>query len=250
VSQAYDPTLFEAFARIEPESFWFRARNRLIVSTLQRYFPGLSSLLEVGCGTGFVLAAIRAAFPSARLVGGELFAEGRALAERRVPDAQIVELDAERMPFSAEFDVLGCFDVLEHVPGDEAALAQMHRALRPSGGLVVLVPQHPWLWSSADEFAHHVRRYERHELTKKVERAGFRVLRETSFVSLLLPALVVSRLSGRVLRRDYDPWAELRPGRILNRGLERLLDAERRLIERGVSFPAGGSRLVVAEKIV
>ena len=55
MTSGYDASLYEAIARAEPESFWFRARNRLVVSTLRRHFPGAGSLLELGCGTGFVL---------------------------------------------------------------------------------------------------------------------------------------------------------------------------------------------------
>lgn len=248
MNEGYDPAFFEAMARVEPESFWFRARNRLIVSTLRRHFPELSSLLEVGCGTGFVLAAIRRAFPHARLVGGEPFAEGRDLALQRVPDAEIVELDATQIPFEAEFDVIGCFDVLEHVREDEVALAGMQRALRRGGGVVLLVPQHPRLWSDADRFAHHLRRYSRRDLRVKVERAGFDVLHETSFVSLPLPGMMLSRAARRAFGRPYEPWGELHPGRVLNAVLERALDAERRLIERGISLPAGGSLLLVARR--
>ena len=57
--------------------------------------------------------------------------------------------------------------------------------------------------------------------------------------------MVLNRSVRRVLRRPYDPIAELRPG-ALNGVFERLLDGERRLIERGVSLPAGGSLLLVA----
>ena len=68
-STGYDAALFDEVAELEAQSFWFRARNRLIVSTLRRHFPDARSILEVGCGTGYVLTALRAAFPEARLVG-------------------------------------------------------------------------------------------------------------------------------------------------------------------------------------
>ena len=247
MTAGYDPGLYEAIARAEPESFWFRARNRLIVSTVRRRFPGARSLLEVGCGTGFVLAGLHDAFPSLRLVGSELFEDGLQLARRRVPDAELVRLDALDMPFADEFDVVGAFDVLEHVDDDERALAGMRRALRPGGGLLLLVPQHPRLWSDMDTVARHVRRYTRRELAAKVGRAGFEVEEVSSFVSALLPAMVLSRAVRRVLRRRYDPIAELRPGP-LNGLFERVLDGERRLIERGVSLPVGGSLLLAARR--
>jgi hypothetical protein len=99
-----------------------------------------------------------------------------------------------------------------------------------------------------DDVAHHVRRYTRRELVAKVRAAGFRIERATSFVSSLLPAMVASRAARRLSPRPYDPVAELRPG-ALNGVFERILDGERRLIERGVSLPAGGSLLVVGRKV-
>jgi SAM-dependent methyltransferase len=249
VPDPYDVGLYEALAEAEPHSFWFRARNRLIVSTLRRHFPDARSLLELGCGTGFVLEALHAAFPALRLVGSELYEEGLAVARRRLPDVELVQLDARELPYRDEFDVVGAFDVLEHVDEDEAVLAEAHRAVRPGGGVVLLVPQHPRLWSAMDDVAHHVRRYTRRELVAKAVGAGFDVERVTSFVSSLLPAMAASRAARRLLRRPYDPVAELRPG-ALNGVFERILDGERRLIERGVSLPAGGSLLLVGRKRV
>jgi SAM-dependent methyltransferase len=231
---------------VEPESFWFRARNRLVVSTLRRRFPDARSLLELGCGTGFVLEALRAAFPEWRLVGSELYEEGLAVARGRLTGVELVQADARALPWRDTFDVVGAFDVLEHVEEDEQVLAQMHAASRQ--GIVVLVPQHPHLWSAMDDVAHHVRRYTRRELVGKVRAAGFHVEEATSFVTSLLPAMVLSRVARRISPKPYDPVAELRPG-ALNGVFERILDGERRLIERGISLPAGGSLLVVGRKL-
>ena len=245
----FDPAFFDRLPEVEPRSFWFRARNRLIVSVLRRHFSAAHSLLEVGCGTGFVLAGLREAFPAWRLVGSELFPEALEYARERLDGAvELVELDAREMPYEGEFDVVGAFDVIEHIADDEGVLSGMRRAVTGGGGLLLMVPQHPRLWSEADDLAHHVRRYTRRELVGKVRAAGFEVGSATSFVSSLLPAMVLSRLARRISPRPYDPVAELRPG-ALNAVFERILDGERRLIERGVSLPAGGSLLVVARKV-
>src|SRR5207245_7859412 len=158
------------------------------------------------------------------------------------------QMDARRIPFDDEFDVLGAFDVLEHIDDDGAVLAQMFQAARRGGGILLTVPQHPWLWSSVDAHARHKRRYTRRQLVDKVPRAGFTVARATSFVSLLLPVMLASRLGRRAGRRADDPLPELRVGGAVNAALAAVLGAERALIECGVSFPAGGSLLVVARK--
>jgi SAM-dependent methyltransferase len=243
-SGGYDPALFETIAAVEDESFWFQARNRLIVSTLKRYFPEARSLLEVGCGTGIVLAALHEALPGLQLVGLEPAAEGLAIARRRLPEqVELVRRDVLDLGGEEEYDVVGAFDVLEHVREDERALAAMANATRTGGGLILLVPQHPRLWSSADTRARHVRRYTRHELVAKVRTAGLEVLATSGFVSSLLPAAAAARAIGR----SRDAAAELRPP-LVNGLLERVLDAERRLVERGVSLPFGLSLLLVARK--
>ena len=156
-------------------------------------------------------------------------------------ETQLFEFDARNIPFEDEFDVLGAFDVLEHVDRDEEVLAGMHRSLREGGGTPLAVPQHPWLWSASDDYAEHKRRYTRAELTSKVARAGFTVRRVTSFITLLLPLMVASRVAERLSRRSYDPDREFQAARRLDRALERVCDAERRLIMRGIDLPAGGS---------
>lgn len=244
----YQPEAYAELAVLEAGNFWFRARNRLIVWVLRRHFPQLRRYLEIGCGTGFVLAGVADAFPQARLTGSEVFSAGLPYAAGRVEKAELLQMDARRIPYVDEFDVIGAFDVLEHIDEDEAVLGEMSRALRPGGGIIITVPQHPWLWSRQDEYACHVRRYRSGELREKVQRAGFRVEMQTSFVSLLLPAMLASRFAQRSAPADSGAMAELRLPRPLNLAFSAVMSLERWLIRAGVRFPAGGSLLLVAAK--
>jgi SAM-dependent methyltransferase len=243
----FKPEYFARLAAIEKANFWFRARNGLIQWALRNYFPDAKSFFEVGCGTGFVLAGIRETFPRMRLVGSEIFAEGLVFAKARLPKVEFYQMEARRIPFECEFDVVGTFDVLEHVVEDEIVLAQMFNAARPGGGLLVTVPQHRFLWSASDQYAMHQRRYNRAELRAKVESAGFQIERITSFNSLLLPLMIWSRLQ-RTREQDFQPWRELEISPALNQTLESILKLERILIRKGISFPAGGSLLLVGRK--
>jgi len=247
--EGYDPAHFSALAELESRNFWFRARNRLIVWALGRFFPGARRYLEVGCGTGFVLSGVAAAFPAMEIAGSEVAAEGLDFAAGRVPAARLVQMDARRIPFRAEFDVAGAFDVIEHIEDDRAVLRALREALVPGGGLLLTVPQHPFLWSEYDVHARHVRRYRAAELRAKLAETGFEIVKMTSFVTLLLPLMTASRLSQRKTRAGYDPLAELRIAPALNWVLEKALDFERLLIRAGIPFPAGGSLLVAARKL-
>lgn len=239
---------FEQLHALEDSHFWFRARNALLLAMLERFFPAASSFLEIGCGTGFVLSAVRRRFPGLRLAGSEVFASGLDFARGRLPGVELFQMDARRLPFDGEFDVIGAFDVLEHIEDDRRVLGEMFRACRAGGGVILTVPQHRFLWSVVDDYAYHKRRYARREMVEKMESAGFAVARATSFVSLLLPVLWFSRWRRGRRAAAFDPLAEYRLGRAANASLEAVMGAERALITRGASLPVGGSLLVIARK--
>jgi SAM-dependent methyltransferase len=238
----------EALAAAERVHFWFRARARLIAWSINRHFPQAASLLDVGCGSGGVLAELQTYCPQLTLTGAEVLLAALRYARARIPDVELLQVDVRRLPFEREFDVFCAFDVLEHLDDDERMLGEMAKAVRPGGGLVVTVPQHPQLWSRVDDYSRHRRRYRRSELVARVQRAGFAVQRVTSFVALMLPAMMLSRIRDRRQERPFDPRAELHIGAVANAIATLLSDVERYAIQLGVSWPAGGSLLLVAVK--
>jgi SAM-dependent methyltransferase len=144
------------------------------------------------------------------------------------------------------YDCIGSFDVIEHIESDELVLSNFHKALRSGGLLALTVPQHTWLWSAADAYAHHVRRYKRSDLLRKVRSAGFRIEYSTSFVSLLLPVMALQRVSSR--KKQYDPDSEFKISPLLNFLLYQVMQIELVLLRLGLRFPAGGSLLLLARK--
>jgi hypothetical protein len=91
-----------------------------------------------------------------------------------------------------------------------------------------------------------VRRYRRGELEGKLERNGFVVLFSSSFVSLLLPLMIVSRMISRLRGKDAEPGREFAIAPMTNRMLAAILRAEVRATLAGMRWPVGGSRVVVA----
>jgi len=246
--ESYDAERYQSVAAVERKHFWFRGRNELITQSLKKNFPDARSLLEVGCGTGQVLDNIHAAKPDMRLVGTEIHVKGLEFCRQRLPNAEFMQMDAREIPFADEFDLVCAFDMIEHVDEDDEVLAQMYQACRSGGGILITVPQHQWLWSYKDDFAHHKRRYSRKELLKKVSQAGFNVVTVTSFVSLLLPLMYLSRLWERA-PTQFEPQRELDISTRLNRIFDAVMRCEIALIRWGVSLPVGGSLLLVAKKI-
>jgi SAM-dependent methyltransferase len=244
--QGFSGDFFPLLRQIEQTHFWFLARNTLITWAIRRYFPAARTLLEVGGGNGQVTRAIQRACPEMRLTVSEVFLEGLVAARASLAGVDVVQADLLRLPWEGEFDLIGAFDVLEHVRDHGAAVAQMRRALRPGGGLVVTVPQHQWLWTEVDEVSRHERRYARRELVGLLKRGGFRVRRATSFVTLLLPAFIASRARRRTTPENTSQLFEISP--LVNAIAHSTMKVEHTMIRAGVSLPVGGSLLVVATR--
>jgi SAM-dependent methyltransferase len=247
-SEGFDADYHEVLDRAQERSFWFRSRNLLITDLARHWFPSAAKVLEIGCGTGYVLAGLQQALPQAAFSGSEVSAQGLVYAARRLgPDVFLFQMAAEAIPFADEYDAIAACDVLEHLQDDVRALAEIERALKPGGYALLTVPQHPMLWSDADVAACHQRRYRRRELAGKCAMAGLQVVMDTSFVSSLLPLMMMQRLV-RGHGKDYDLKSELTLPAWLDRSLFAILDVERRCIRAGLRFPVGGSRVVVARK--
>ncbi len=265
-SADYPVDSYDRLCRLEAGHFWFQARNRIIVRVFGRYLAhqdlahqGLAHqdlahqarprVLEVGCGTGFVLQRL-AAEGRYELTGLEEHLAGLRYARARLPSVAFVQADARDLPYEAAFDAVGAFDVIEHVGEDGAVLASIHRALKPGGIVVLTVPQHKWLWSATDEQAMHKRRYTRQDLSAKLVAAGFEILRCTSFVTALLPVMYLSRLAKRrraVTSAETDLY-ELEISPAANAVCSAAMRIDEALIGVGLSLPAGGSLLAVARK--
>jgi len=98
-------------------------------------------VLDVGCGTGILLAALLERFPGAKCVVEVDFAiEMLRQNARNLPDRRVSRVcaDAMRLPAaSGAFDLVLCFGILPHLHDGSAALAEFLRVLKPGGTLSV-----------------------------------------------------------------------------------------------------------------
>lgn len=248
MNTGFKPEYFGSLFEIESQHFWFQTRSQLILWALEKYFPDCKSFFEIGCGTGFVLSAVSKTFPKLELYGSDIYTASLPYASSRIKSAVLFQMDATAIPFKNQFDVIGAFDVLEHIKQDELALSEIYKAIKPGGGIILTVPQHQFLWSPIDEQACHERRYQAADLKNKVIKAGFQVLRSTSFVSLLLPLMMWSRHKLKKANSNTNPDQEVQVSPLLNKILKAILLLESSGIKLGLNYPAGGSLLMMARK--
>ena len=96
------------------------------------------SLLDVGCGTGFLIDLL-AKQRSARYCGADL-SDGmiRMAKEKRIEGAEFAVSSADKLPYPDEtFDIVTCSQSFHHYPYPEQAMREAKRVLKP-GGLYIL----------------------------------------------------------------------------------------------------------------
>jgi SAM-dependent methyltransferase len=117
--------------------------HRLIGDTIVELRP--VTFLDAGCGEGFVAAMLRRRLPELRLTGLDVDPSAVAVAAVRDPRGSFLAASLTALPFADKsFDVVGCFEVLEHLPGDgpELALRELGRVARKA--VVLSVPHEPF----------------------------------------------------------------------------------------------------------
>lgn len=94
-------------------------------------------------------------------------------------------------------DTVICLNVLEYLSDDCKALKNLYEMLEPGGNLILMVPQHKWLFGALDKKIGHNRRYDRDELSEKLASIGFELRKIDDFNrSGFLGWLLYSRLLG------------------------------------------------------
>lgn len=146
-----------------------------------------TTLLDYGCGTGFLLKHIQEKSPKLTLIGADISSEGLKRAKKNIPEARFIQLK-ENEPISLKdnsIDFITCLDVIEHVYDVEPFIENLHRVLRPKGKMVISTPYHGLIKNLVvstiafdtvfDPVGPHIRFFTTKSLTKCLTKAGFKI---------------------------------------------------------------------------
>jgi SAM-dependent methyltransferase len=242
---------------LEEELWWFAGMRAITKTLLDPICPPTRDrvVLDGGCGTGGMMSWLQRYAGNGRVAGIDLSPTALKFCGKR-GHTMLAQACATKLPFpDSMFDLVTSFDVLEQLPtegSDEAALGEMLRVLRPKGVTFVRVPAYEWLKSDHDRALATQHRYSLDELTSKMKRAGFEILRTTYANSLLMPVaalrrLVLKRLGLASQGSDVKPLPAFL--RWLNDPLTLALRTEARWLERPhSSLRFGLSAICVAKK--
>ena len=203
-----DPAALDAFLASQQTHFWFASRNDAIAQHMHRL--GLTPpdrILEVGCGTGTVLAELLER--GFRADGIDMHLELAHRAAQNCPRATVYCLDFVKEHAAmcdADYDAVGLFDVLEHIEDPTPFLRRCADLTADAGLIIGTVPALSMLWSVVDKLSGHYRRYDRGLMRRHLEAAGLELVRASYFFqTLLVPTwLHRKRIEAANLGTDVD----------------------------------------------
>lgn len=218
--------------------WWEKARREIVQQCMKEVITHDMNILEIGAGYGGMTSML-SSFGTVYAIEPYLEAVSYLQAELKI---KTYHGTFESFTETERYDLITCFDVLEHIEDDKQALTKMATLINDEGFLVLTVPAYKFLWNRHDEINHHYRRYSKKELLKKIPR-NLLIKKVSYFNTLLFPMALLDKLVLSKNKRSYS----LNPNSVVNRILYRIFSAEKTIL-RFLNLPFGVSILLVAEK--
>lgn len=241
------PEMYEFLNRVEEHHWWFQVRRDIVLSLLTSFAPSDRPMrvLDIGCGTGMLVNALR---QFGEVFGIDPDEQAIAYSRKKIKDPTRVQKGhlPDGLPRDQRFEIVTLLDVLEHVEDDVGSLRAIKQVLLSPGILFITVPAFPFLWSGHDEINQHKRRYTMNELTRKLQCTGFKILKCSYFNTILFPVAFAFKAYSR-MRWGNAPRAHIEslPSSLMNSSLRSFFSVERFLLPY-VNFPFGASLLAIA----
>ena len=190
---------YHSESSIEQYHWWFQGRRKLLSAVLgDLKIKKDAYILDIGCSSGTNLRCYET-FGYLNYQPFDKSAEAASIIEEKGFNKAILG-SATDLPFGKDtFDFVSATDVLEHIDNDGQAIREILRVLKPNCKAYFTVPCHELLWGSQDIVSHHLRRYKRGELKRKLRAHGFDIKKEFYFNSTLLIPILAVRLITHLL---------------------------------------------------
>ncbi len=221
-------------------------RNYNLMRLVASYVGG-QSVLDIGCGNGFMLDLLRKQGKS--VLGIEPLSEMIALADQHFPGLTIYKGTAEEVNnlVPHKVDTVIMTDVLEHIEDDQAQLGKIREILDNEGKIILVVPAYQSFYGKRDKNMGHFRRYSGQGLENLLINTGFAVKTIRFWNMLGLPLYFISE---KILRKELN--TSLRGEEATRRGLKKILNGVLhhwfRLVENNFNPGFGLSIICVAER--
>lgn len=236
-----DQLYARSYRELYENHWWWRAREDLILATLDRLRPqgGWGPILDVGCGDGLFFEKLSA---RGEVEGIEMDPAGVTPGGPWVDRIHVRPFDEGFQP-GRLYGLVLMLDVLEHFPDPLCRLRRAMELLAPGGTLLITVPAFPMLWTSHDVLNRHYTRYTKKSLTELLYEACGEIREARYFYQWMSPLKLAAHFKEALL--PVAPKLPRLPPPWLNGLLFRLSRLEQQVLGP-LSPPFGSSLLVVA----
>ena len=228
---------FEILKNIE-DSWWHYGRKEAVRQALLS--AGLKQnlqVLDVGAGYGGMFSLLK---NYGSVDATEPEAEAATVCKERGYRA-FFNSEVDALSEGKKYDLIGAFDVIEHVDDDATFVGHLFSLTAKDGVLVATVPAFMWLWGGHDVHHMHFRRHTTSSMRSLLEKAGYEVVYARYWNVFLFPIALVTRMLGK------SGESGLHPHPFLAQTLRVLLWIEARIV-RWVYIPFGLSVVIVGRK--
>jgi SAM-dependent methyltransferase len=243
-----DQAYYLEYFSLERRHWWFRARAEILMGHLRGALGQTADalrVLNVGAATGRS-AELLAQFGDVTSIE---YDQSCCAFTRAKTGLELVRASVTQLPFrDGCFDLVCCFDVIEHVQDDGAAVNELQRVCRAGGLVSLTVPAFMFLWSRHDVVNHHCRRYTAPQLRRLVERCGSPPVFHSYFNFWLFPPIAGMRMLQTILpkntsRTDAGSDFFAVQDALLDKLFYAIFRSEAPLVRWGVRLPFGVSIL-------
>ncbi len=228
-----------------------RGRGSVIAALLDRYCTRPGDVLDIGSGVGVHLSVLARHGPLDVIETND---EALAALTRRPEIRTLYRQGLPDLELDRRYEVIGAFDVIEHIRDEQLALEWIAEHLVENGLFLVTVPAYQWLFSAHDVANEHYRRYSR-GILRDVMPPELRVVRCGYFNSILFPLAVTARAAWSITRRlrigGNGAITDKQPSRVpgpMDQFFRGVLNTEAAIIKAGVTPPFGLSVFAVARR--
>lgn len=238
---------YARMAEREKTYWWHLGRLRIVQTYINRAVTNKKKvkLLNVGCGTGGTIDVLE----QFGTVDNVDISKDAIDFMKKHGYKRITKVTDIKLPFNGKtYDVVGAFDVLEHIEDHVGALKEWSRVLKEDGAIVLTVPAYQWLWSDHDVSLHHKRRYTVGRLKQAAKEAGLKPTKLSYAIVFSLPLVVSFRVLNKVLGRKTDSETSyVNVPNWVNDLFSNLLYGEAKA-HRYLRFPAGTTVVAILRK--
>lgn len=169
------------------QRFWHNRKLEVFKELLGQQKP--QEIIDIGCASGTMTNSISQIWPKSKITAVDVYPAAIAYAKIKYPHIRFLVADAHKLPFKDNlFDLVTCYETIEHVVNPEKVLKEIRRVLKKNGVAIIEMDSGSvlfrivwWIWEKTKGKVWqgaHLHPFRHRELEKIILNAKFKVVKK------------------------------------------------------------------------